>query len=128
MEDEDEIGTIIIGESIEVHKNLGPGLLESTYQRCLEYELRERGIDFETQVSLPVVYKNAHLNFGYRIDLVVEDLVIVEIKAVEKSQPIYKAQLLTYLRLFGCRLGYVINFNEVLLKDGICRLVNNKSW
>jgi GxxExxY protein len=114
----------ILGAAIEVHKQLGPGLLESTYQACLCHELELLGISFECQKPLPLEYKGIRLECGYRIDLLVADLVIVEIKSVEALAPIHEAQLLTYLKLTGVKVGFLINFNVVVLKDGIRRLVH----
>jgi GxxExxY protein len=114
----------ILGAAIEVHKQLGPGLLESTYQACLCYELELRGISFECQKLLPLEHKGVQLECGYRIDLLVAGLVIVEIKAVEALAPIHEAQLLTYLKLTGVKVGLLINFNVVVLKSGIRRLVH----
>ena len=114
----------IIGAAIEVHKQLGPGLLESTYQACLCRELELRGISFECQKPLPLEYKGVRLECGYRIDLLVAGLVIVEIKSVEALAPIHEAQLLTYLKLTGIQIGLLINFNVVVLKEGIRRLVH----
>ena len=108
---------------MEVHKHLGPGLLESAYEECLCRELSLRGIPFQRQVELPVEYKGIRLNVGYRMDLVVKDSLVVELKAVEKLEPIHEAQLLTYLRLSGMRIGLLINFNVPVLKDGIKRFV-----
>jgi GxxExxY protein len=113
----------IIGAAIEVHRHLGPGLLESAYQACLCHELSCRQIAFEKQVPLPIAYKGVEIDAAYRIDLFVSGLVIVELKAVEKLEPIYEVQLLTYLRLSHIWLGLLINFNEVLLKDGIKRMI-----
>jgi len=112
------------GAAIEVHKQLGPGLLESTYQACLCHELELRGISFECQKPLPLEYKGVKLECGYRIDLLVAGLVIVEIKSVEALAPIHEAQLLTYLKLTGVKVGLLINFNVVVLKEGIRRLVH----
>ena len=120
-----EITDAIIGAAIAVHKVLGPGLLESTYEACLIYELRERDLDVKAQVPVPVEYKGVRLECGYRLDILVEDEVLVEIKAVAKPEPIHKAQVLTYLRLTGLHAGLLINFNEELLKSGIRRLVHN---
>ena len=114
----------IIGAAIEVHKVLGPGLLESAYEECLCHELGIRGVAFKRQVPLPMEYKGLKLDCGYRLDLVVEDQIIVELKSVNKIDPIHEAQLLTYLRLKRARLGLIINFNVVLLKDGVRRIVN----
>jgi len=113
----------IIGAAIEVHRHLGPGLLESAYQKCLEYELASRGIAFSVQVDLPVVYKGVRLDCGYKMDFVVEDVVVVELKSVEEVVPVHEAQLLTYLRLSGKRVGLLINFNVSALKDGVTRRV-----
>lgn len=112
----------IIGAAIEVHKSLGPGLLESAYEACLAYELEKRGIQVEQQKALPLAYKEVRLDCGYRLDLLVENTVIVEIKAVDELAPIHSAQLLTYLRLSGCKVGLLINFNVPVLKQGIRRL------
>ncbi len=114
----------MIGAAIEVHKQLGPGLLESTYQACLCHELELRGISFECQKPLPLEYKGVKLECGYRIDLLVAGLVIVEIESVEALAPIHEAQLLTYLKLTGVKVGLLINFNVVVLKEGIRRLVH----
>lgn len=113
----------IIGCAIEVHKNLGPGLLESTYEECLAYELCKEGILFERQKPLPIVYKDTRLDCGYRLDLFVNQNVIVEIKAIDQLLPIHEAQLLTYLKLSGCKVGLLINFNVKLLKQGLKRLI-----
>jgi len=118
-----EITEAVIGASIEVHRALGPGLLESAYVQCLCYELRLRQIPFALEVSLPVVYKGLKLDCGYRVDLVVADSVVVEIKAVERLAPVHEAQLLTYLRLGGWKAALLINFNVPLLRDGIVRRV-----
>ena len=115
----------IIGAAMEVHRTLGPGLLESAYEECLARELTVRGIFFERQRPLPVVYKDVKLECGYRIDLVVDKRVIVELKAVDTLAPIHEAIVLTYLRLSGCKIGLLINFNTAVLKDGIRRLVDN---
>jgi len=119
-----KITSEIIGAAIEVHKVLGPGLLESAYEECLCHELGIRGVAFKRQVPLPMEYKGIKLDCGYRLDLVVEDRVIVELKSVNKIDPIHKAQLLTYLRLKRARLGLIINFNVAVLKDGVRRIVN----
>ena len=122
---ENDISGRIIGAAIEVHKHLGPGLLESAYEECLCRELDLRGIDFKRQVPLPLSYKGLKLDCGYRLDLLVEDKVIVELKTVEAIAPIHEAQILTYLKLRDIRLGLIINFNVPLLVEGIRRLVNN---
>ena len=119
-----EITKTIIGAAIAVHRELGPGLLESAYETCLVYELAGKNLKIERQKSLPVTYRGTQLDCGYRIDLMVEDKVIVEIKAVERLEPIHEAQLLSYLKLSGCEVGLLINFNVKILKHGIRRLVN----
>jgi len=119
-----EISGAILDAAIEVHRTLGPGLLESVYCAALAYELRQRGFHVETEVSLPVRYKGVQFDLGYRIDLVVEDLVIVELKSVEALAPVHSKQLLTYLRLADKRLGLLINFNVEYLKDGFKRIAN----
>ena len=112
-----------IGAAIEVHRALGPGLLESAYQACLCRELALRGINFRTELSLPIQYKGVQLDCGYRVDILVDQLVVVEIKAVETLAPVHDAQLLTYLRLGGWKVGLLINFNVAVLKHGIHRRV-----
>ncbi len=114
----------IIECAIKVHKVLGPGLLESTYEVCLAHELKKAGLRVETQVFLPVVYDGIELDAGYRLDILVEDKVIVELKTVENIQPIHKAQTLTYLKLANKKIGLLINFNVALLKNGIKRIAN----
>ncbi|WP_346861877.1 GxxExxY protein [uncultured Draconibacterium sp.] len=121
---ENDISGKIIGCAIEVHKALGPGLLESAYEECLFYELKEAGLMVERQKPLPVVYKEVKLEAGYRIDLLVERKVVVELKAVEALNDVHTAQVLTYLKLSGCKLGLLLNFNVYRLSDGIKRLVN----
>jgi len=118
----------IITAAMKVHTELGPGLLESTYQACLQFELREAGIRSEAQVGLPVVYRGAKLDLGYRMDLLVENVVIVEIKSVECVSPVHQAQVISYLKLSGRSIGLLINFNVLHLKDGIRRFVNGTSW
>ena len=118
-----QVTETIIGAAIEVHRALGPGLLESTYEECLCRELSLRGVPFERQRSLPVEYKGLRLDCGYRLDLLVADTVVVEIKAVESLLPIHEAQLLTYLRLGGWKVGLLINFNVAILRQGIRRRV-----
>jgi GxxExxY protein len=113
----------VLGAAIEVHRAFGPGLLESAYEECLCHELALGGIAFQRQVELPVQYKGVLLDCGYRLDIVVEDRLIVELKAVEELMPVHHAQLLTYLKLTGKRVGLLINFNVELLKDGIIRRV-----
>ena len=121
---ENELSSKIIGASIEVHKQLGPGLLESTYEVCLAHELKMMGLEVKQQVPLPVVYKEIKLNTGYRIDMIVENKVIIEIKSVDNLAPIHTAQILTYLKLRDIKLGLLINFNNVKLIDGIKRIIN----
>jgi len=113
----------IIHSAIEVHKNLGPGLLESAYQKCLQFELTEQNLVVREELPLPIVYKDIHLDHGYRLDLLVEERVVIEIKTVETFTDVHIAQLLTYLKLGGYKLGLLINFNVTLLKNGIKRLI-----
>lgn len=122
---ENELSYKIIGIALELHKNLGPGLLESTYESALAYDLKEIGLIVEQQVAMPFVYKEMKMNVGYRLDLVVENKIIIEIKSVENLAPVHFAQTLTYLRLSEMKLGLLINFNTKLLKNGIHRIVNN---
>ena len=124
IKDEDTFSKEIIGAAIEVHRNLGPGLLESAYEECLCRELAICNLTFERQKSLVISYKEVKLDCGYRLDIVVGGLVILELKAVERIEPIHEAQLLTYLKLSGLKLGILINFNVPFLKDGIKRIVN----
>ena len=121
----DAITKQIIGASMDVHRALGPGLLESVYESCLEFDLIERGLDVQRQVALPVSYKQVKLEAGYRVDLLIEKRVIVEVKAVEQVGPVHKAQLLTYLKLSNLKVGLLINFNVDVLKKGISRIVHN---
>ena len=114
----------VIGAAIEVHKALGPGLLESAYEECLCHELKLRGIQFERQVELLIEYKGTKMNCGYRMDIVADDQLILELKSCEVLHPIYEAQLLTYLRLTSTKVGLLINFNVAVLKEGIKRLAN----
>jgi GxxExxY protein len=120
----DQISRRIIGAAIEVHRHLGPGLLESAYQSCLAFELKQLGLGVEEQKPLAVVYKDVKLDCGYRLDLVVENEIVVEIKAVEKLLPIHEAQLLSYLRLAHKKVGLLINFHVPVLKNGLKRIVN----
>ena len=121
----DNITGTVIKCAIEVHRALGPGLLESAYEACLAFELVEQGLEIERQKPLPVVYRDVKLDCGYRLDILVEESVIVEIKVVDHLAPIHKAQLLSYLRLSECKVGLLINFNVKVLKSGIIRMVNN---
>ena len=120
---EQELTEQIIGAAIEVHRALGPGLLESAYQACLAHGLSLRSVSFEQEKSLPVEYKGVHVDCGYRLDFVVADKVVVELKAVDEIHPVHEAQLLTYLKLTRCKVGLLINFNVAKLKDGIKRMV-----
>ena len=119
-----EVTDAVISSAIQVHSELGPGLLESAYETCLAYELEERGLQVERQKVLPLVYREVRLDAGYRLDLVVQDSVIVEIKAVDSLTPVHKAQLLSYLKLSRLTVGLLVNFNVKLLKQGIRRVVN----
>jgi len=116
---------IIIGAAIRVHRALGPGLLESVYLACLTFELAEEGVGVETQRSIPVEYRGVRLECGFRADLIVEGAVIVEVKSLERLAPVHQAQMITYLRLSGCLVGLILNFNTCVMKDGIKRVVNN---
>ncbi len=122
---ENELSEIIIGCAINVHKALGPGLLESAYEECLFFELSKTGLIIEKQKPLPLIYQEVKLECGYRIDLMIEKKVIVEIKSIEALNDIHLAQVLTYLKLSGCKLGLLINFNVLKVKDGVKRVVNN---
>jgi GxxExxY protein len=121
---ENEISEKIIGCAIQVHRELGPGLLESSYEECLYYELVQSGMLVEKQKPLPLIYKEVKLDCGYRLDLLVEKKVVLEVKAVEMLSDIHLAQILTYLKLTKCKLGLLMNFNVALMKDGIKRIVN----
>ncbi|MBN1148340.1 MAG: GxxExxY protein [Anaerolineales bacterium] len=120
----EEIGKQVVDSAIKVHRALGPGLLESAYQCCLAHELRQRGLKVDCEIPQPVDYEDLQIETGYRLDMLVEDQVIVENKAVEYLLPIHEAQLLTYLRLRNCHLGYLINWHVPLIKHGIKRMVN----
>lgn len=120
-----EITAVIVDAAMKVHTSLGPGLLESTYEACLLYELHRRGLRARAQVELPVVYDQVKIDVGYRVDLLVEDAVIVELKAIESVLPLHEAQLLAYLKLSGNKVGLLINFNVTRLKNGITRMVND---
>ncbi len=121
---ENEIAKIVFNLGLKVHRALGPGLLESAYQECLWYEINKAGLKVERQKALPLVYEDVRLDIGYRIDLLIENKFIVEIKSVEALNDLYLAQTLTYLRLSNCKLGLLINFNTVLFKDGVKRVIN----
>ena len=121
--DLDPLSRVIVDSAFKVHKTLGPGLLESVYEHCLCHEFRCRGVPFQSQLSLPVLYDGVSVETGLRIDLIVDGRIIVELKAIEVMHPIYTAQLLTYLKLTGIRLGLLINFNVPLIRDGIRRII-----
>jgi GxxExxY protein len=122
---ENEVGKVVVDRALRVHQALGPGLLESAYEACLCYELRDAGLHVDVQKALPVVYKDVKLDCGYRIDLLVETKVIIEVKAVDGLNDVHLAQILTYLKLSDCKLGFLINFNVKRIKEGIRRVVNN---
>ena len=121
---ENEIATIVVDSSLQVHRTLGPGLLESVYQAALDYELRKRGLVVAQQRGLPVQYEGVKLDLGFRVDLIVGEKVVIQIKSVDALAPVHKKQLETYLRLMDLGLGLLINFNVALIKDGIQRVVN----
>jgi GxxExxY protein len=125
MMTENELSKIVFNCALKVHQNLGPGLLESAYEECLFYELMKTGLDIQKQKGLPLVYEEVKLDIGYRIDIIIENKLILEIKSVEALNDIHFAQLLTYLKLTNCKLGMLINFNVLLIKNGIKRVVNN---
>ena len=120
---ESGLGERVIGLSIDVHRHLGPGLLESAYEECLCFELKQAGLGYQRQVALPIVYKDVRLDCGYRMDIVVQNELIIEIKAIDRILPVHEAQMLTYLRLYGLRASLLMNFNNVVLKDGLRRFV-----
>jgi GxxExxY protein len=122
--DENEVGRQILGRAIKVHVALGPGLLESTYEACLAHDLRKIGLSVERPLTLPLVYDGEVIETGYRIDLLVERLVVIEVKAVDLLLEVHRAQLLSYMKLGGYRLGYLLNFNVSLMKNGVTRLAN----
>ena len=122
---ENELATIVIGHAINVHRNLGPGLLESAYEECLNYELVKNNLSVKKQKAMPVVYEEVKLDCGYRVDLIVENKLIIEIKSVDALNDVHLAQILTYLKLADWKLGLLINFNVSILKNGIRRVVNN---
>jgi len=125
--DENEIARIVFQLGLKIHKALGPGLLESAYLECLYYEISKAGLKVEKQKALPLVYEGVRLDAGYRIDLIIENKFIVEVKSVEALNEIHLAQTLTYLRLSNCKLGLLINFNTILFKDGVKRVINGTS-
>ncbi|KQO34477.1 GxxExxY protein [Flavobacterium sp. Leaf82] len=122
---ENELSRIVFNCALKVHQTLGPGLLESAYEECLFYELKNTGLEIEKQKSLPLIYEKVKLDIGYRLDIIIENKLILEIKSVDALNEIHFAQLLTYLKLTNCKLGLLINFNVVLIKNGIRRVVNN---
>ena len=121
---ENELSAIVFDSALKVHRNLGPGLLESSYEECLFYELNKSGLIIERQKSLPLVYEEIKLDVGYRVDLIIERKLIIELKSVEALNDVHFAQLLTYLKLSDCKLGMLINFNVTLIKNGIKRIAN----
>lgn len=123
---ENQIATIVVNASYKVHKSLGPGLLESAYEECLFYELKNQGLEVQKQKPLPLVYESVKMDIGYRVDLMVENKFIIEIKSVESINDVHMAQILTYLKLSGSKLGMLINFNVSLIKNGIKRVINGK--
>lgn len=122
---ENELSRIVFDSALKVHKALGPGLLESAYEECLNFELKKVGLKIEKQKALPLIYEDVKLDIGYRLDIIVENKLILEIKSVVALNDVHFAQLLTYLKLTNCKLGLLINFNVVLMKNGIRRVVNN---
>ncbi len=122
---ENELSKIVFNCALKVHQNLGPGLLESAYEECLFYELKKTGIQVEKQKALPLIYEEIRLDIGYRLDLIIENKLVVEVKSCEALNDVHFAQLLTYLKLTDCKLGLLINFNVALIKNGIRRIVNN---
>ncbi len=122
---ENELSRIVFNGALKVHRNLGPGLLESSYEECLFYELQKSGLLIERQKPLPLIYEDIKLDIGYRVDLLIERKLIIELKSVETLNDIHFAQLLTYLKLSNCKLGLLINFNVTLIKNGIKRIANN---
>ncbi len=123
--DIETIASRIVAAAIKVHTVLGPGLLESAYQKCMQYELQKDGFKVQCEAALPIVYEKITIDAGYRIDMIVDDIIIIENKTVEKLQPLHEAQLLTYLKLKNCRPGFLLNWNVPRMKDGIKRMVNN---
>ena len=121
---ENAVGQQVLGCALKVHRALGPGLLESAYEACLAHELDRAGLSFERQLAMPLRYEGLKLELGYRLDLLVEGVVVVEVKAIERLTDVHRAQLVSYLKLGGYKLGYLLNFNVAVLKDGIVRMVN----
>jgi GxxExxY protein len=122
---ENEISKIVFDSALKVHKSLGPGLLESAYEECLVHEIRKHNLNVVKQKALPLVYEEVKLEIGYRVDIMIENKVIIEVKSVEALNDVHKAQVITYLKLSDCKLGMLINFNVSLIKNGIKRIVNN---
>ncbi len=122
---ENELSRIVFDSALKVHQTLGPGLLESAYEECLYYELKKTGLVIEKQKPLPLIYEDIKLDIGYRVDIIIENKLILELKSVETLNDVHFAQLLTYLKLTNCKLGLLINFNVTLIKNGIRRVVNN---
>lgn len=122
---ENEISKVVFDCSLKVHQNLGPGLLESAYEECLFYELKKTGLNVEKQKPLPLIYEDVKLEIGYRVDILIENKMVIEVKAVDALNDVHLAQVLTYLKLSNCKLGMLINFNVTLIKNGIRRVVNN---
>jgi GxxExxY protein len=122
--DENDVGEKLLGCALRVHRALGPGLLESAYEACLSYELGRARLEHKRQLALPIVYENVTIELGYRLDLLVENSVVVEVKAIDRLTDVHRAQLLSYLKFGGYRVGYLLNFNVKMLRDGICRLAN----
>ncbi len=123
--DTDRLGEAVLGCSLRVHRALGPGLLENAYEGCLAHELARAGLAYRRQVTLPVQYEGVSIELGYRLDLLVEEAIVVEVKAFEQIKPVHRSQVLTYLKLGGYSLGYLINFNTQMLKEGIYRVINS---
>ena len=123
---ENELSSIVFESGLRIHRALGPGLLENAYEECLYYELQESGISVEKQKALPLIYKEVKLDAGYRIDLLIENKLVVEVKSVAALNDLHLAQILTYLKLSGCKLGLLINFNTVLFKEGVRRVINGQ--
>jgi len=121
---ENEIGSIVVDAAVKVHKALGPGLLESVYEVVLARQLQKRGLLIQRQVPIPIVFENDEFDEGFRVDILVNECVVLELKSVEQLHPVHAKQVQTYLKLTGCRLGFLLNFNEVLMKNGIVRCVN----
>jgi GxxExxY protein len=122
--EENQLGEKVLGCALKVHKALGPGLLENAYESCLAIELQKSGLELKRQLTLPVVYDGAKVDLGYRLDLLVEGMIVVEVKAIERLAEIHRAQVLSYLKLGGYRLGYLLNFNVKMMRNGIYRIAN----